>query len=98
MTERSGPNLTLRRLFSRRERAIAEMIGDGKSYAEIGQTFSPALSPHTVRSYVTRMAQKIDVEMLDRTNALPPRMAVQMLVMHERWEKSRQPQNPAKIA
>lgn len=36
------------------------------------------------------MAQKIDVVVTDGSNALPPRMAVQMLVMHERWDKTRE--------
>jgi DNA-binding CsgD family transcriptional regulator len=95
--QRAGPVLTLRRGFSPRERAIAEMIGDGKSYREIADQLEPKISPRTVESYVGRMAQKVDVALAapaDDGRPLPPlsrelspREAIYMLVQHERWER-----------
>ena len=68
--------------LSARERQIAELIGDGESYGEIGQSLNMAAV--TVRSYVNRMALKIDCDA-----GLPPRHCVYILIMHERWSKRR---------
>lgn len=72
----------LRIALSPRERQIAELIADGESYEQIGQGLN--MSGHTVRAHVNRMALKIDCE-----KALPPRHAVLVLVMHERWSRRR---------
>lgn len=74
----------LRTHFSPRERQIAELIGDGESYAQIGEGLG--LSPNTVRSYVRRMAAKVDME---GDRAMEPRLQVFALVMFERWSRRR---------
>lgn len=74
----------LRIKLSDRERQIAELIADGESYEQIGQGLNMATS--TVRTHVVRMAQKID---MDGDKALPPRHAIYVLVMHERWSRRR---------
>jgi DNA-binding CsgD family transcriptional regulator len=89
VTGPANPPLSLRRDFTVRERRIAEMIGDGKSYREIARAFNPRISPLTVRGYVNRMAAKIDVVLADASRELTPRQAVYMLVQFERWERSR---------
>jgi DNA-binding CsgD family transcriptional regulator len=78
----------LRSPFSPRERQIAELIGDNRSYNQIAAELTTAscpLSPHTVRSYVVRMARKIDFG-----NRNPePRAAVYALVLYERFVAGR---------
>lgn len=74
----------LRVELSPRERQIAELIGDGESYQQIG--CSLGISTNSVRSYVNRMANKIDV---DSERALEPRFQVFVLIMHERWSRRR---------
>lgn len=71
---------TLLRAFTPRERQIAERIGDGLSYRQIGAAMDPPIAASTVRSYCIRMAVKVDVG----DNALEPHRAISMLVMHER--------------
>jgi DNA-binding NarL/FixJ family response regulator len=68
--------------FSPRERQIAELIGDGETYDQIGRSLR--ISACTVRTHVVRMSNKIDTE-----RALPPRHSVYAYVMHERWSKRR---------
>jgi DNA-binding NarL/FixJ family response regulator len=72
----------LRINFSKREREIAELVGDGESYHQIA--VSLRISPCTVRTHVVRMANKIDNE-----KPLPPRHSVYMYIMHERWSRRR---------
>jgi DNA-binding CsgD family transcriptional regulator len=72
----------LRVQLSPREREIAELIGDGESYRQIGQALH--ISVNSVRSYVNRMACKINV---DGERALEPRFQVFVLIMHERWSR-----------
>lgn len=75
----------LRSPFSPRERQIATLIGENRSYAEIAAdlaTKDRPVSPHTVRSYVVRMATKID---FGRDRAPEPRAAVYAFVLFERF-------------
>lgn len=74
----------LRIQFSPREREIAELIGDGESYKQIGAALGIAMT--TVRSHVVRMSKKIDTE---GDRALEPRLQVFAYIMHERWSKRR---------
>lgn len=79
----------LRSPFSPRERQIAELIGDNRSYNQIAAaltTPSCPLSPHTVRSYVVRMARKISFGPLRQPE---PRVAVYALVLYERFVAGR---------
>ena len=71
---------TLLRAFTPKERQIAELVGDGLTYQQIGAALAPPIAACTVRSYVIRMAIKIDVG--GRT--LEPQRAVFMMVMQER--------------
>ena len=73
-------NPRLRTPFTPRERQVADLIGDNKSYQEIGEALG--LSPHTVRAYVIQMAMKID---FCREPAPEPRLAVYSFVLHERF-------------
>lgn len=66
--------------FSKRERQIADLVGDGQSYKQIGATLE--IDPSTVRSHVVRMAKKCDLE---GDRALEPRMEVFKHVWFERW-------------
>lgn len=72
----------LRVQLSPREREIAELIGDGESYQQIATALR--ISINSVRSYVNRIACKVDI---DGERALEPRFQVFVLVMHERWSK-----------
>lgn len=74
----------LRAPLSPREEQIAERIGERESYAEIGMALN--MSPHTVRTYVGRIAAKIDLE---GDMALEPRNTVYMFVMQRRWATKR---------
>jgi DNA-binding NarL/FixJ family response regulator len=72
----------LRIELSPRERQIAELIGDEESYDQIA--IALRISPCTVRTHVVRMSNKIDTD-----KPLPPRHAVYMYIMHERWSRRR---------
>jgi DNA-binding NarL/FixJ family response regulator len=74
----------LRIEFSKREREIAELIGDGESYDQIARSLT--IAPCTVRTHVVRMSNKIDTF---SEKPLPPRHSVYMYIMHERWSKRR---------
>lgn len=78
----SEPSLRIE--FSPRERQIAELVGDGFSYKEIGAALG--IEATTVRSHMVRMAKKADLE---GDRALEPRLQVFAVVCHERWERNR---------
>jgi DNA-binding CsgD family transcriptional regulator len=79
----NGPRLRVP--LTPRERAIANLVGDNLSYRQIGlrleRETGRKLSPHTVRSYVVRMATKIE---FPNGRTVEPRMAVYSLIIFER--------------
>lgn len=86
----AGP--TLRTPFSPRERQVANMIGRGLSYVRIADLLAKQdgkkLSPHTIRSYVIKMAMKIDFK---REPVPEPRTAVYAFVLYERFVAGEKP-------
>jgi DNA-binding NarL/FixJ family response regulator len=80
----TAPTPTLRIELSRREREIAELVGDGFSYKEIGARVRPRIEAATVRVYVNRAARKIDLE---GDRALDARLQVFAYIWYERWSR-----------
>jgi DNA-binding NarL/FixJ family response regulator len=81
-------NFRLSRPFTSVEQEIADGIGDGLGYAEIGRDLSSGrISPHTVRVHVRNMATKIDSEAF---TALAPRQLVYMFVKSQEWAQEHQ--------
>ncbi len=70
------------RAFTPRQREIADLIGQGKSYAEIGEELG--LSEHTVADYVVKMAL-----LFDEYDDLPPRWRIYVWVKYEEWRQHR---------
>lgn len=71
---------TLRTPFTAREGEVAELIGDNLSNKQIGAQLG--LSHFTVRSYVVRMASKLD---FGRQPHPEPRVAVYAYVLYRRF-------------
>jgi DNA-binding NarL/FixJ family response regulator len=77
------PSAALARLTPQ-QRRVAECIGRGLSYAEVGVELS--LSEHTVRSYVAAIVLR-----LGNPEDLEPWVLVFYTVRHAQWEASRAP-------
>lgn len=73
-------NPTQRRAYTAREEQVSKLVGDNMSYREIGARLT--LTPITVRSYVVRMALKLD---FGRQPPPEPRRAVYAFEIYRRF-------------
>lgn len=75
----------LLRPFTPTQEKIATMIGEGRSYADIGRMLG-GRKRRTVRGHVESMAMLLD----GMDDDLEPRVKVYLYVKHQEWEAGRQ--------
>lgn len=67
------------------QQCIADGIGDGLSYAEIGARCTSAKRPQGITAASVRQQVKAMALLFDNPHELPPRVRIALWVRHRRW-------------